>query len=253
MFELTLENKILILILLAAVVLFLLSNKKEEPIHNEGILTQDPKLSNNFNDVIDVGSNDDSFDLTSNSTNNSSISNDSSTSNASNEKLSTNELVKKMSANSTSNDYKASSYSQGVRGKTDSNSLDKFFEGNRPKDSNNNNEFEPMTTDNGQYAAYTSGKTSKKLTDKEKFDPNSLLPRENNSEWFDDPYEQTTVKSSHLINIYRPTAIDTIQTSRKFASHDIRGIPATPKYPVSPWNNSSADADNNIRNESLCV
>ena len=91
-----------------------------------------------------------------------------------------------------------------------------------------------------------------KLTDKEKFSPDSLLPREKNTEWFDDPYEETSVKASHLINIYRPTSVTTVQ-STKARTLDIRGVPTNPKYPVAPWGNSSWEHDNNINTQGLCT
>lgn len=238
MFELSNENKILLLILLVGVVLYLLSgSNKTEPIHNEGMLTYDPKLSNNFNDIIDTEIGNDSVDTTSNMSNTSSNS-----SNSDDVRNVTEKVTDKI------DEYKSSSYNKGDRS-AKSASLDSFFEGNYPKKSDNNG-FAPMVENDGKYAAYTSSKT-KKLSDKEKFDPNSLLPREKNTEWFDDPYEQTTVKSSHLINIYRPTSVTTVQTT-KARTLDIRGVPANPKYPVSPFGNSSWEADNNISTSALC-
>ena len=71
-------------------------------------------------------------------------------------------------------------------------------------------------------------------------------------DWFQDPYESTSVKNTHLINIYRPVGVNTIQTTLKNPSHDIRGSPPNPKYAVSPWQNSSYEPDTNLRNQSLC-
>jgi hypothetical protein len=238
MFKLSNDNKILLLILFVGCIVYLLSGSNNtEPMHNEGMLTQDPRVSNNFNDVVDMDLNNDNVSNSGNSSN--SANSTSSESNASTN--SSSELNNK--------EYKYSSYKKGNRN-AKSDSLDQFFEGNSPKKSDNNT-FQPSIENDGKYAAYTSGNQNK-LTDKEKFDPNSLLPREKNTEWFDDPFEQTTVKSSHLINIYRPMGVGSIQTTRA-RSHDIRGVPANSKYPISPFNNSSWEADNNINGQQLCA
>lgn len=233
------ENKILLLILLAGVVLYLLSGSyKTEPIHNEGMLTQDPKLSNNFNDVVDVNTSDSpTFD---------------NKSNISGSTGSTNSSESKSSSESTkSSNYKNVSFDKGNRFQKESSSLDKFFEGSYPKKSDNNGFSASVETSN-QYAAYTPGNNPKKLTDKQKFDSSALLPREKNAEWFDDPFDQTTSKSSHLINIYRPMGAESIQTT-KARSWDIREVPPNPKYPVSPFGNSSWEPDTNINDHALCA
>lgn len=259
MIDLSDGDKILLLILLVAVAIyFFSSSSKADPIHNEGMLTQDPVLSNNFNDMIDVSNDQNNDNNDNNSSNGSNGSNGSKSSSiasnvTSESNASTNsnsDLAKKMTPVRSFDGYKYSSYSKGDRG-TKSNELDKFFEGNYPKDANTNNGFSPVVENDGQYAAYTSGKP-KKLTDKDKFDPNSLLPREKNTDLFDDPYEQATSKSSRLINIYRPVGVNTVQTTKKLATHDIRGNPPTPKFNISPFLNSSVDTDNNFKNEALC-
>jgi hypothetical protein len=78
------------------------------------------------------------------------------------------------------------------------------------------------------------------------------LPQEQ-KDWFDDPQAKKGINSPHLINIFRPTGVNTIQTTLKNASWDIRGAPPNPKYVVSPWGNSSYEPDTNLKNGSLCV
>ena len=107
-------------------------------------------------------------------------------------------------------DYKQSSYNNGNRN-AKSTKIDGFFEGNHPNDKEAASGFSAMIENEGKYAAYLSERGKKQLSDKDKFDPSSLLPKEKNGEWFDDPYETTNVKSSHLINIYRPVGVNTIQ------------------------------------------
>ena len=101
------------------------------------------------------------------------------------------------------------------------------------------------------YAKYMTGKP-KKMTDVDKFDVDALLPQDRNKDWFDDPYSGASIKNTHLINIYRPIGVNTIQTSLKNPSLDIRGAPVNPKTVVSPFLNSSYEPDTNIRNQSLC-
>jgi hypothetical protein len=240
-------GKILILIVLVVVVLYFLKiNDNNEPIHNEGILTQDatsPGLDVSLNDDMRHSDMNESIDLDSNDNMLSSDTN-------SNELL---KLKRKMSSrnSSRSDDYKNVNYSGGERS-SKSSTLDKFFEGNHPQDSGANAGFSPMLENEGKYAAYLSDKGSKNLTDKDKFNAGSLLPKEKSGEWFDDPYEATSVKVSNAINIFRPIGVNTTQTSGKNPSHDIRGTIPNPKYAVAPWLNSSYEPDTNIRFGSFC-
>lgn len=158
---------------------------------------------------------------------------------------------KMLSINSARNGkYKVINYADGDR-EAQSDNLDKFFEGNYPTELNNDNftPFNPPTND--QYSTYVPGKLQRPLSDKEKFNLQSLLPSEKNSDWFDDPYK-TDIQSSHLINIYRPVGVNTIQTTLKNPSHDLRGTVPNPKYVVSPWMNSSYEPDTNIQGQMLC-
>ena len=154
------------------------------------------------------------------------------------------------SKNSAATDYKPSNYKSGSRTSASS-SLDSYFEGNHPEDSKNNR-YTASSANDTRYSAYTSGKDGGKLTDKDKFDPKSLLPSEKSADWFDDPYESTSVKATHLINIFRPVGVNTIQTTLKNASHDLRGTDPNPKYPVSPWMNSSYEPDSNLKSKAFC-
>lgn len=245
-------NKILLLILLTVIVFWIFSGKKSKKCNTTEQFTQNNLTSNNFDDKID---NIETFDPESNfqntTDNESSYSNNSGSIQDQN-KIQT--LSNNLNTESVSDpldyNYKSASYSKGERG-SKSNELDKFFEGCCPKNANNNNGFTP-SVENGIGAAYTPGKPEK-LSEKDKFDPDSLLPREKNSDWVDDPYEDVTVKSSTLGNIFRPVGINSVQSSKKISYHDMRGIPKAPKFNVSPWNNSSVDGDTNIRNESLCL
>jgi len=243
------SSKILILVVLFALVLYLLfRNGQNDPIRNEGMLTHDSKhdLDVKVHNVSDTDTDFIPEDLESKK------SSDSDKSDLSNEPNESKFYKKMTSRNSVKEgDFKQSNYNNGRR-QSKSSSIDKFFEGNHPNDKEAGSGFSASIENEGKYAAYLSEKGNKKLSDKDKFNPASLMPKEKNGEWFDDPYETTNVKSSHLINVYRPIGVNTIQTTLKNPSHDIRGTPANPKYAVSPWGNSSYEPDTNLRNQSLC-
>jgi len=86
------------------------------------------------------------------------------------------------------------------------------------------------------------------MNEQEKFDAAALLPDEgnHNKDWFQNAYATTSVKNKHLINIYRPVGVDTVQSTLKNPSLDIRGNEICPKYVISPFLNSSIEPDNNI-------
>jgi len=88
-----------------------------------------------------------------------------------------------------------------------------------------------------------------KGTSTEKHDSNQLLPQEKEADWFQ-TIETTNVKNSNLINIYRPIGVNTISSSHKLASYDLRGTVPCPKFNVAPWNQSSVAQDNSLK--SLC-
>ncbi len=222
---------ILIVVVILVIIAYFVLSKKESFTHNEGALTFTPAIVNqNSNDMAVTQDSDVSSNASSNS--------------------SATDFKRKMTTRNTSSDgeFVKSSYSDGRRG-AKSDSLDKFFEGNNPIDSTNNG-FKP-SGDDGNYAAYSPDKNQKVMTEKDKFNADSLMPKEKNGDWFDDPYESTVTKSSKLINIYRPIGVNSV-TVNKNAGHDIRGTVPNPKFNVSPWGNSSYEPDNNIRSQGLC-
>lgn len=79
------------------------------------------------------------------------------------------------------------------------------------------------------------------------YNADNYLPQEVNNEWFNSTDNQIPIKDRHLINVNKPISINTIGSSLKNASYDIRGSPPCPKYAISPFMNSSIDPDNNIR------
>lgn len=90
-----------------------------------------------------------------------------------------------------------------------------------------------------------------KGTEKDKYDVNGFLPQEKNKDWFE-CIEPVNVKQSNLINIYRPIGTNTIGSSHRICSYDIRGNDKAicPKFNVSPWMQSSVEPDRSMK--SLC-
>ncbi len=128
------------------------------------------------------------------------------------------------------------SYKDGKRGGPGE--LDKFFIQGNAENAAENAEFSPADYVSDKLAAYAQKKTDE-----------GLLPVEE-KDWFED-VTPTKIKNRHLINIYRPVGVNTISTSLKNPSLDIRGAPANPKTVISPFLNSSIEPDHNIRG--LCV
>jgi hypothetical protein len=92
---------------------------------------------------------------------------------------------------------------------------------------------------------------SKKDTEKDKYNVNAFLPQEEEKDWFE-TIEQVDVKNSNLINIYRPIGVNTIGSSQKAASYDLRGYDGAicPKFVNGPWLQSSYEPDRSTK--SLC-
>ncbi len=128
------------------------------------------------------------------------------------------------------------SYKDGKRGGPGE--LDKFFIQGNAENAAENAEFSPADYVSDKLASYAQKKTDE-----------GLLPVEE-KDWFED-VTPTKIKNRHLINIYRPVGVNTISTSLKNPSLDIRGAPANPKTVISPFLNSSIEPDHNIRG--LCV
>lgn len=75
------------------------------------------------------------------------------------------------------------------------------------------------------------------------FDVSNCLPRESNSDWFEVTPEPINVKNKHLINITRPIGINTIGSSYRNPTYDLRGTIPNPKIIKSPWLESSIEPD----------
>jgi hypothetical protein len=216
----------LIILFIAGWIIFTSNNSSDcvdnTVIENEGFLTYSdnkyitPQSNQENTDNLTIDSNDSNYS-----------SNSENTSNTSN--------------------YVQSTYAGNKRGNTQN--LDTFFQSDLGNASENNN-FVGNNEGGDNLANYVSG-PKKTMTDADKFNASDLLPVETNKDWFED-VQTTTIKNSHMINIYRPIGVNTISTTLKNPSHDVRGTPSNPKKFVSPWNMSSYESDNNLNRESLC-
>lgn len=169
------------------------------------------------------------------------------------------EIDRKFSTRNQSSDGKrVMSYANGRRSFFDNpeapNDWEKQFESIiAPGLDGNNAGFAPNDESAGAFASYQPGEARASCGSNQDCDPEDLfnadnyLPQEVNDDWFDNQYEPVSVKNRHLINVTRPIGINSIGSSKKNASHDLRGTPACPKFVVSPFLNSSIEPDINIK------
>jgi hypothetical protein len=151
------------------------------------------------------------------------------------------------SKNSAQGEYKRSNYANG-RGGNDMAELDSFFAENNDLINSSyvsNNDFAPADLGEPQ-AGYRSGKKTEMTVD-EIFNVDEYLPQEKTDDWFEVMPEPISVKNRNLINVTRAIGVNTIGSSLKNPSYDIRGNIPNPKMVVSPWNQSSIEPDLNIK------
>lgn len=160
------------------------------------------------------------------------------------------------SRNKARNGFKRASYSGALRGNLGPSDWDDYFDHNNNVIGNSqtgdNDKFLPIDESNGGYAIFKSkGRatcgSNQNCEPEDLFDVDKYLPQEVNDDWFEVQPEPVSVKNRHLINITKPIGINTIGTSKKNASWDLRGNPACPKYVVSPWLQSSIEPDTNLK------
>ena len=82
------------------------------------------------------------------------------------------------------------------------------------------------------------------------FNCSDYLPQDTNEDWFETDFNQAQVQcgDENLVVSNRfVTGVNTQGSSLQFANYDLRTRPPNPKQVVSPWNNSSAEPDYNIK------
>ncbi len=152
--------------------------------------------------------------------------------------------------------YKKSSYSGAMRGNLGPKNWDQYFDHNNnvigSSQTGENDKFLPTDESNGNLAIFKSkGRSTcgsnQNCEPEDLFDVDKYLPQEVNDDWFEVQPEPISVKNRHLINITKPIGINTIGTSLRNASYDVRGAPANPRFVVSPWLQSSIEPDVNLK------
>jgi hypothetical protein len=83
---------------------------------------------------------------------------------------------------------------------------------------------------------------------KNEFNIDNYLPQQIEKDWFDvEPLETTKqVRGNNLINPKVFIGVNTVGSSRRNASHDLRGDVPAPKVVVSPWLQSTIEPDTNL-------
>ena len=157
---------------------------------------------------------------------------------------------------STPGQFKRSSYSGGRRGDLGPSEWDSYFDHNNnvigSSQTGDNDRFLPIDESGGGLAVFKSkGRatcgSNQNCEPEDLFDVDKYLPQEVNDDWFEVQPEPISVKNRHLINITKPIGVNTIGTSLRNASYDIRASPSCPKFVVSPFLNSSIEPDINLK------
>jgi hypothetical protein len=79
-------------------------------------------------------------------------------------------------------------------------------------------------------------------------DPSELLPRDENSEWAAlNPIGSGDLQNVNLLQAGHHTGINTVSSSLRNASMDIRGDIPNPQVQVGPWNQTTIEPDTNRR------
>lgn len=151
--------------------------------------------------------------------------------------------------------YKRSNYANGVRGDVAiGDELDSYLKSSNEliqDDYMENDKYAGFDESQDKYAAYKQdGKKSNKYSLGEIYNSDNYLPKNQRDDWFEVLPEAISVKNRHLINVSKPIGINTIGTSLRNPSWDIRGTPSCPKFVSSPWLQSTIEPDTNLK--SLC-
>jgi hypothetical protein len=165
-------------------------------------------------------------------------------------------LNKFKSRNQAQGKYKTASYNEDNRDQQESSKWNCYF------NSNNNviggalastRGYAPVDESGDKYAMFADANPSEtcgsnqNCNPEDLFDVDKVLPQEVTDDWFTVLPEPISVKNRHLINVTKPIGINTIGTSLKNSSYDIRGAPSCPKSVVSPFLNSSIEPDLNYK------
>jgi len=168
------------------------------------------------------------------------------------------DMAKFITKNTARDGYKNFDYLEGTRGGNAMDVWDQYFDkSNRLVDTPlDNDKFHPrmdypmLDSPHGSYethAPYNPNGPKRKESPEEIFNSTNYLPQEVNDDWFEVMPEPIAVKDRHLINVTKPIGVNTIGSSLRNPSYDIRGSPQCPKFTVSPWMQSTIEPDYNLK------
>lgn len=143
------------------------------------------------------------------------------------------------------NEYKSASYVANRRGYDDTTDWKKEF--SNLVNQRDNSKFIPIEESNDlhPYAEEVDPLAPKKGSTEDLFDTSKLLPTEKRDDWFEVMEEPISVKNRHLINVSRNIAVNTIGSSLRNPTYDLRPAPACPKFVPGPWNQTTIEPDIN--------
>jgi hypothetical protein len=146
--------------------------------------------------------------------------------------------------------YTSHSLATNDRGNVNTQAFNNFFNRNNElveSSIRDNDQYVPIDITSAKHAEYKGAGLHKKPSGLDLFDTEKLLPKETKNDWFEVMPDAISVKNRHLINISKPIGVNTIGTSLRNPSHDIRGTPSCPKFVISPWLQSSIEPDHNLK------
>ena len=96
--------------------------------------------------------------------------------------------------------------------------------------------------------AHVSSALAESVGGQKMIDPAELLPRDENSEWAQlNPIGSGDLQNVNLLQAGHHIGINTVSSSLRNASLDIRGDVPNPQTPVGPWNQTTIQPDVNRR------
>ena len=99
-------------------------------------------------------------------------------------------------------------------------------------------------------ASNVDGETVQATNVTTEYNSSDYLPQEVNDQWFNTDFSQAeqNIKDQEMIDTRKFSfGVNTVGQSLKNPTYDLRGTIPNPKFQVSAWNNSSYEADYNIR------
>lgn len=140
---------------------------------------------------------------------------------------------------------KESSYANGQREALSNDFVKAFDESNNLMNNSGDGDYKPNEA--MRFQAYKSdGNDGVDIQDM--FSPKNVLPSIETKDM-----KTLLIKNTSLLNPTMRVGIDTIATSHKNSSWDLRPTPINPKVQVGPFLNSTIGPDDNIVNGQLCI